>query len=242
MAKCNMEKNWLNIIGKEKLQTFQDAFAQAYNLGMTFESLQGTPLTVSAKASLLCHKLQGKNDRYCKEEHQIAREEVAQREDITYFTCNVGLSYFVCPIFWREDVVAYARVGCYISKNSSLPEKYIKEYNISTFTEAEIKNIGYLLKKILELLNMNYQKSYQQNTQEQGSDTDKIKDDRLSAREQQVVELLCQGLANKQIAEKMVISEKTVKTHISNILNKLGMRDRMQVVLYFLKDRTSDLS
>lgn len=53
MVKCYMGQNWLNIVGKEKLQTFQDAFAQAYNLGMRFEDVQGKSLTVSAKASSL---------------------------------------------------------------------------------------------------------------------------------------------------------------------------------------------
>ncbi len=232
-------RNWLNIVGKEKLQTFQDVFAQTYNLGMSFADGQGQPLTVSAKVSLLCHKLQGKSAKYCEEEHAGAREEVALSREIQYFTCSVGVSYFVCPVFWKEEVVAYAVVGCYISRNSSLPEKYIKDYNIPTFTAQEIKNVGYLLTKILELLNINHQKSYQAEPEEPHVEAPVTHDERLSAREQQVVGFLCKGFTNKQIAEQMIISEKTVKTHISNILNKLGMRDRMQVVLYFLKGKTS---
>jgi len=50
----------------------------------------------------------------------------------------------------------------------------------------------------------------------------------LSAREVQVLELIVQGLANKQIAYSLNIAEHTVKNHVKNILSKLGVQDRTQ--------------
>jgi len=50
----------------------------------------------------------------------------------------------------------------------------------------------------------------------------------LSARELQVLELIVQGLANKQIAYSLSIAEHTVKNHVKNILSKLGVQDRTQ--------------
>ena len=50
----------------------------------------------------------------------------------------------------------------------------------------------------------------------------------LSAREIQVLELIVQGLANKQIAYQLKIAEHTVKNHVKNILSKLGVQDRTQ--------------
>jgi DNA-binding NarL/FixJ family response regulator len=50
----------------------------------------------------------------------------------------------------------------------------------------------------------------------------------LSAREVQVLELIVQGLANKQIAYNLSIAEHTVKNHVKNILSKLGVQDRTQ--------------
>jgi len=50
----------------------------------------------------------------------------------------------------------------------------------------------------------------------------------LSARELQVLELIVQGLANKQIAYSLGIAEHTVKNHVKNILSKLGVQDRTQ--------------
>jgi two-component system, NarL family, response regulator LiaR len=57
----------------------------------------------------------------------------------------------------------------------------------------------------------------------------------LTGREQEVLERIADGLSNREIAEKMFISEKTVKTHVSNILGKLHLEDRTQAAIYALK-------
>jgi DNA-binding NarL/FixJ family response regulator len=54
----------------------------------------------------------------------------------------------------------------------------------------------------------------------------------LSARERQVVELVSQGFKNKEIAQRMFISEQTVKNHLHNIFDKLGVSDRLELALY----------
>jgi len=57
----------------------------------------------------------------------------------------------------------------------------------------------------------------------------------LTDREREVLEQIAQGLTNREIAEKMVISEKTVKTHVSNLLDKLGLEDRTRAAIWALK-------
>jgi DNA-binding NarL/FixJ family response regulator len=54
----------------------------------------------------------------------------------------------------------------------------------------------------------------------------------LTERETDVLKLLAQGKANKEIAAELTIGEKTVKTHVSNILMKLGVQSRTQAALY----------
>jgi NarL family two-component system response regulator LiaR len=57
----------------------------------------------------------------------------------------------------------------------------------------------------------------------------------LTDREQEVLQLIANGMNNREIAEKLFISEKTVKTHVSNILSKLHLDDRTQAAIYALR-------
>ena len=57
----------------------------------------------------------------------------------------------------------------------------------------------------------------------------------LTDRERDVLKLLAQGLSNKEIGAALVIGEKTVKTHVSNILAKLGVPSRTQAALYAIR-------
>lgn len=63
-----------------------------------------------------------------------------------------------------------------------------------------------------------------------------IQVDVLTARENEVLQLLAKGMSNKEIASVLVITEKTVKAHVSSILSKLYLSDRTQAALYAVKN------
>jgi NarL family two-component system response regulator LiaR len=65
--------------------------------------------------------------------------------------------------------------------------------------------------------------------------------DPLTPREVEVLQLLAQGLENQEIADRLVISEATVRTHVSNILGKLHLASRTQAALYALREGLASL-
>jgi len=71
---------------------------------------------------------------------------------------------------------------------------------------------------------------------EVGRDDDAF--ERLTPREREVLELLGRGFSNKRIANELGVAEKTVKTHVGNLLGKLGVADRTQAALYATRRRS----
>ena len=63
----------------------------------------------------------------------------------------------------------------------------------------------------------------------------------ITSREMQVLLLIAAGRSNKEIARELFVAEKTVKTHVSSILAKLGVADRTQAALYAVREGLVEL-
>ncbi len=68
-----------------------------------------------------------------------------------------------------------------------------------------------------------------------------VKHNKLTKREIEVLKLITQGLLNKEIADELCISEKTVKNHVSNIFKKIEVSDRTQAAVYAIKNNLVDI-
>lgn len=66
-------------------------------------------------------------------------------------------------------------------------------------------------------------------------DPESEKADALTAREREIVSLVCEGMKNKEIADRLSISESTVRNHLTSVLNKLELSDRFELALYFYR-------
>jgi len=62
----------------------------------------------------------------------------------------------------------------------------------------------------------------------------------LSSREREVLQLVTQGFRNREIGKELFISEQTVKNHLHNIFDKLGVSDRLELALYAIRHRLID--
>jgi len=70
---------------------------------------------------------------------------------------------------------------------------------------------------------------------ERAEENGEIPDEVLTQRELEIVKLVAEGYSTKEIADELVISEKTVERHRANILDKLGMRDRVELTRYAIR-------
>lgn len=70
---------------------------------------------------------------------------------------------------------------------------------------------------------------------ERARDGEEVPSDLLTPRESEIVKLVAEGSSNREIAEQLVISEKTVERHRANVLEKLGMHDRVELTRYAIR-------
>lgn len=231
---------WLELIGKDRLQGFQDAFAKLNSISLVFQDLEGNPLTVWSNQPLLCNAIAAKNGERCALEQKKNLDSIRGREKSIITSCYLGLVHFTIPVCYNHQIVAYCIGGGGIYDQAQFSQTSIQKYHINQISEESLKNIVEVLEKFLNLLNIDLDRFLQQ-YQYGTADVDPFAG-LLSRREKEVALAICNGLTNKEVAKKLFISEKTVKSHVSSILLKLNLNDRVQLVLKYCGFAKKELS
>lgn len=232
MEKKFTTQDWLKVIKKEKLQTFQDCFTRVHCFSLGFFDLGGIPITVEASSSLFCYSMMQKQKSRCEQEQAQALKSVRASGKATLFNCYSGLSFFMCPVYFNNKMIAFAYGGGVAYSAGDVSEAIREKYKIPVISEHKLMNIIELLEQIMGMSNINAENTIKVlEALEQKGEVEDVFDEKLSKREAEVAKLICLGLSNRKIADKLFISEKTVKTHVSNILGKLDSKDRMQLIV-----------
>ncbi|NFO05182.1 RNA polymerase subunit sigma-70 [Clostridium botulinum] len=226
-------EKWIKIKGKRKIQSFQDLYADLFNISLGITSLEGKTLTVWSNSSLFCNYIIKNNSERCKQEKQKIIDYVMKTGKSIKYTCYMKITYFACPIFYGNDLVAICLGGgVYLKEDKdSLNESIVK--GIEILETSKLKDIITLLENVFNLIDNEKEIiQFEKDKNEKFNEDLFFLENKLTLREVEVVKLINLGMTNKEICMKLNISEKTVKTHVTNILRKLKMKDRLEVVIF----------
>ncbi len=199
---------------------------------MCFYDINGKPLTVCSRESLFCLAIQKNNLSRCqKTVDSMIASLPGTATKIT--VCPFGITCIYCTVFFNNHPIAYAYCGGIVSSDSKVPQPLQQRYNLPCLSSDKIEELAKLLESSLKLLNVDYSVFTPFKSAAASNLPYNLRDERISNREWEIIELLCRGMSNKQIATSLFISETTVKTHVSNILAKLDLHDRMQIIVRY---------
>lgn len=232
LMKC---REWLSRYGKNRIQALQDSCAALFGISLGLVSAEGESLTVWSNSSLICEKIKNSNTESCRRERQRLLKYACEKQKTVKCTCYMGITYFACPIVSGGETIAAFLGGGILEKDGDFARDETLR-DVPVISRERLDEIINLIGCTVALFNTVETSP----PAEPGDDAFPREEDgnllllknKLTLRELGVVKQINCGLSNKEISLKLNISEKTVKTHISNILRKLKLKDRLEIILY----------
>ncbi|MGI5979390.1 MAG: LuxR C-terminal-related transcriptional regulator [Oscillospiraceae bacterium] len=224
-------QEWVSEYGKNKLQSLLDACAGTLNISLGLITPYGDPITVWSNSSLLCEKIRSSNAESCQREMQNILKYTCGVQKTVKYECYMGITTFACPVIYEGDLVALCLGGGIVEEenvDANVPQEIPR---VSRERLEEIISLVSCIMNILSSAGGVDEKEHVERQEGEGVDLMLLRN-KLSVREMEVVRLINFGLSNKEISSELNISEKTVKTHITNILRKLNLKDRLEIILY----------
>jgi DNA-binding CsgD family transcriptional regulator len=244
-----MNDSWpkgLDPVAIASIQTIQDSLASLSNLYIAVLDLAGAPLTIPSNQAAQCFECLNKYSEvpcFLHFKHAIA--ETVENKKTTIVQCPFRLLTYCSPLGTlskssHNNMIAILSIGKVLIADKSFQGESSKKdentYSIAAFSVSNAEKIITTFGKIFDLIFFL--------TQNKGinaahcltpdlSSTTALPMDNLSKREQEVLHLVCLGLSNRAIAERLFISEATAKTHIHNISKKMNIKNRTALALFF---------
>jgi DNA-binding NarL/FixJ family response regulator len=141
-----------------------------------------------------------------------------------------GIKVIALTMFSDEEYyykMIQAGVTGYLLKESGKEE-------LAAALNTVVSGENYFSQKVLHniIVNMNNVKTFKKNNPEET---------KLTKRETEILTLICQGLSNQEISDKLCLSLRTIEGHKSNLLSKTGVRNSISLVMYAMKHHLVDL-
>lgn len=227
---------WLiNELGRESVQALQDALADMLDLSLCLWDRKGKRLTVWSRSSLFCYDIISKNKERCKKHKLNVIQQVCERKETVISTCYMGINFFCVPVLHGDEVEAILYGGGFLLSDGNPQLSYVSRlgYEIPVLGEDRMHNIINFLENFLNIMNKQEKKLKSDEIKPRVNSPDIfLLQNHLSLREMEIVKLVLAGMSNKEIAQNLGISEKTVKVHMSSILRKLSLKDRRQLIIF----------
>lgn len=238
---------WFSFIGKGNLQDFQDCFSSETGISLALVGKAGEELLVKSKARWFCDFSRSQFAHSCDFDDSkmlsghIKQYEARHTYDPTEFICGFGMMGFILPIYFDNCLTAFWQGGGYTIEGQYCAETLKTKFDVVVLTRNELDQCLRRLVAMTRLMNISLSGIYAQEPDNRLR-KEMLLSKKLTKREQEVAELVCRGMSNKEVAAFMFLSEKTVKNHMGSILAKLGVRDRSQLMFEYGNRHEEDVS
>lgn len=212
-----------------KIQCFQDSLSKSNEVTIFICDSNGEDFTVPSGRTDFCGKNMSQSKEVCEKYIRRACLEADKRGSTLFSMCPFGSWVAIAPLecLVRHELSGKTRyflvlihAGKKLWGQDNSDDSDLKGFRASAEMAANCMDIIFSLMNEAKLLPEPQVGIKRENFE------------RLTEREKEIVRLVSNGMSNQEIADQLVISEHTVKTHISNILKKLELNNRTKIALY----------
>ena len=224
-----------------KLQRLQDRYSQYFSMSIRIlNSADLKPLTGESNGNPCCLANREACPAVC--ERYIRRSIDARPNDVLFSICPFGLVSAIAPLGLSKGGLSSGETEfCLIAIDNSAHRLNRDQCGTPTEIEGnefsdkiEVEEKARLIVSAFDLFFAS--RSEREDTGfEDSSLADSGELGNLTKREQEILRLVCMGMSNRQVADELLISEHTVKLHVSKILRKLNLSNRTQMAVYGMR-------